>query len=186
MKKLLGICGIIGAFFLSACKEEKFSLEGLDNRYLPLAIGNYWIMDDTDNIYIQTITETKVLDQKTYYAIKTKYDTSYIRNENDKIVEYYKGKTSVKFDLTANVNDTWKYRDYTATLTSKTDTITIGGQEIKNCYRFYYDIPASIDEEHAIWLAPGIGFIQEECYGECVGGKRKLKEMKIDGKVYNL
>ncbi|RYU94697.1 hypothetical protein [Emticicia agri] len=183
MKKLLGICGFIGAFFLSACKENKVSLEGLDNAYLPLQVGNYWKMDKTDS---RTVIETKVFDQKNYYAITTSYDTSYVRNENDKIVEYYKGKTSVRFDLTAEVNATWKYRDYTVTLTSKTETITIGGQKIKNCYRFYFDIPALADEEHAIWLAPGIGFIQYECLGMCVGGKDKLKEMKIDGKVYVL
>ncbi len=184
MKKSFCIFGIIGAFFLSACKDDKVSLEGLDNIYLPLTVGNYWKLD---RIETRTVNETKVFDQKTYYSIiTTGYDTSYVRNENDKIIEYYKGKTSVRFDLTAKVNDTWKYRDYTVTLTSKTDKITIGGQPIENCYRFYFDIPALADEEHAIWLAPGIGFIQYECLGNCVGGKSKLKEMKIDGKVYIL
>lgn len=181
MKKLFCICGFIGIFFLSACKENKVSLEGLDNFYLPLAVGNYWKIDKVNT---RTITETKVFDQKTYYAITSSYDTSYVRNEGDKIVEYYKGKTSVRFDLTADVNATWKYRDYVVKLTSKTDTITIGGEAIKNCYRFYFDIPAMADDEHAIWLAPGIGFIQQECYGECIGGKNKLKELKIEGKVY--
>jgi hypothetical protein len=181
MKKLLGICMIV-SLFLSACKENKISLDGLDNHYLPLEVGNYWKLDKIDT---RTVTETKVFDQKTYYVITTAYDTSYVRNEGDKIVEYYKGQTSIRFDLTAKVNDTWQYRNYTVKLTSKTETITIGGQAIKNCYRFYFDVPALADEEHAIWLAPGIGFIQYECLGFCVGGKSKLKEVKIDGKVYN-
>jgi hypothetical protein len=171
----------MGLLFLGACKDNKVSLEGLDNVYLPLAVGNYWKIDGADK---RTVTESRVFDQKTYYAIVTSYDTSYVRNENDKIVEYYKGKTSIRFDLTAQVNDTWKYRDYTVKLMSKTDVITIGGQPIENCYQFYYDIPAMADEEHVIWLAPGIGFIQSECLGECVGGKKKLKEAKLDGKVY--
>lgn len=181
MKKLFCICGIMGAFILGACKEDKVSLEGLDNVYLPLTVGNYWKIDLGGT---RTIAQTKVFDQKTYYAITTSYDTSYVRNENDKIIEYYKGKTSVRFDLTAKVNDVWQYRDYTVKLISKTDVITIGGQPIKNCYQFYLDIPAMADEEHAVWLAPGIGFIQQECYGECVGGKFKLKEAKLDGKVF--
>ena len=181
MKKLFGICMIV-SLFLSACKENKVSLEGLDNFYLPLAVGNYWKIDGKDT---RTVTETKVFDLKTYYAITTSYDTSYVRNEGGKIVEYYKGKTSVRFDLTADVNDTWQYGDYKVTLTSKTETITIGGQKIKNCYRFYFDVPYMADEEHAIWLAPSIGFIQQECLGYCAGGKNKLKEVKIDGKVFS-
>lgn len=186
MKKLFCIFGFIGALFLGACNENKVSPDGSDNIYLPLSVGNYWKIGNTDNTFnfTNTITATKVFDQKTYYAFSTSYDTTYVRNENDKIVEYYKGKTSIKFDLTADVNATWKYRDYVVRLTSKTDTITIGGQPIANCYRFYFDIPAAIDEEHAIWLAPGIGFIQQECYGECIGGKHKLKELKLEGKVY--
>ena len=182
MKKLFCIFGIIGVCFLSACKEDKVSLEGLDSVYLPLTVGNYWVID---KVSTKTITETKVIDQKTYYALTNSYDTSYVRNESNKIIEYYKGKTSVRFDLTADVNDTWQYRDYTVKLISKTETVSIGGQEIKNCYQFYFDIPAMADEEHAIWLAPGIGFIQYECLGECIGGKNKLKEVKHDGKVYS-
>ncbi|HEY1056415.1 MAG TPA: hypothetical protein VGE24_14815, partial [Emticicia sp.] len=109
MKKMFCICGLLGILFVSACKDNKISLEGLDSVYLPLTVGNYWKIDKVDT---RTITETKVFDQKTYYALTTTYDTSYIRNESDKIIEYYKGKTSVRFDLTAKVNDTWKYRDY--------------------------------------------------------------------------
>ncbi len=180
MKKLFGICMIV-CLFLSACKENKVSLEGLDNYYLPLEVGNYWKIDGVDT---RTVTETRVFDQKTYYAITSSYDTSYVRNEGDKIVEYYKGRTSTRFDLTANVNATWQYRDYMVRLTSKTEAITIGGNVIKNCYRFYFDVPAMADEEYAIWLAPGIGFIQQECLGNCIGGKKILNELKLDGKVY--
>jgi hypothetical protein len=167
---------------MSACKENKVSLGEFDNAYLPLNVGNYWKLGDSDT---RTVTETRVFDQKTYYAITTPYDTSYVRNEKGKIIEYYKGKNSVKFDLTAHVNTTWQYRDYKVTLTNKTDSIKIGGQTIKNCYRFYFDVPAVMDEEHAVWLAPGIGFIQYECLGFCLGGKMKLKEMGIDGKIYS-
>lgn len=180
MKKLCGFCMII-CLVMSACKADNVSLEGLSNSYLPLATGNYWKLENMDK---RTVTETRVFDQKTYYAITTPYDTSYVRNENDKIVEYDKGKISVRFDLTAGVNTTWQYRDYKVTLTSKTESIKIGRQNIKNCYRFYFDMPAMADEEYAIWLAPGIGFIQYECLGFCGGGKMKLKEMGIDTKIY--
>ncbi|MBA4851939.1 hypothetical protein [Emticicia sp. BO119] len=183
MKKLFGFCGIITCLVLNACKDKVVPLGELTNAYLPLAVGNYW---NLDTFGLREITETKVFDGKAYYAIMQSHDTSYVRNEGDKIIEYYQGKTSVIFDLNADVNDTWQYRDYTVKLTSKTETIKIGGQEIKNCYRFYFDIPPMADDEHAIWLASGIGFIQQECYGACIGGKNKLKEMKLDGKVYRL
>lgn len=183
MKKLFGVCGIITCLLLNACKDEVVRLNELTNEYLPLTVGNYW---NLDKFGLRKITETKVFDGKTYYAVTQSHDTSYVRNEGDKIIEYDQGKTSVLFDLTANVNDTWQYRKYTVTLSSKTETITIDGQVIKNCYQFYFDIPASADEEHTIWLAPGIGFIQQQCHGECIGGKWKLKEMKLDGKVYKL
>jgi hypothetical protein len=37
-----------------------------------------------------------------------------------------------------------------------------------------------VDEEHSIWLAPGIGFIQERC-GECLHQIRKLDKARIGG-----
>lgn len=183
MKKLFGVCGIIACLLLNACKEEVLPLDKLTNDYLPLAVGNYW---NIDKFGLRKINETKVFDGRTYYAITQSHDTSYARKEGDKIIEYDLGKTSVMFDLTADVNDTWQYRNYTVTLKSKTETISIGGQAIKNCYKFYFDIPAAADDERTIWLAPGIGFIQQQCHGECTGGKGLLKEMKLDGKVYKL
>jgi hypothetical protein len=35
-----------------------------------------------------------------------------------------------------------------------------------------------VDDEHSIWLAPGIGFIQEVC-GECQYPLRKLDKARI-------
>lgn len=183
MKKLFGICGIIACLLLNACKDEVIPLNELTNDYLPLAVGNYW---NLDKYGLRKITETKVFDDKTYYAITQSHDTAYVRNEGDKIIEYDGGKTSVMFDLTADANDTWQYRNYTVKLISKTEAITLGKQEFKNCYQFYFDIPAAADDERTIWLAPGIGFIQQQCHGECIGGEWKLKELKLNGKIYKL
>ena len=85
---------------------------------------------------------------------------------------------SIKFNFSANVNETWNYNSYDAKLVSKTDTIIINDKKIYNCFQFYYDVPIMVDEEYSIWLAPGIGFIQEQC-GECLHQIRKLDNAKI-------
>ncbi len=181
MKKWLGFFGIAGVLWLVACGKDTVLPEPQNGGYLPLQVGNYWKLDGLNT---RTITETKVFNNNTYFAITTSYDTMYVRKEADKIMAYYRGKTSVLFDLGAKVNDIWMYRDYNVKLISKTDSVKLGSETVKNCYQFFFDIPAMADEEHAIWLAPGIGFIQQACYGECVGGKKKLTEVKLDNKVY--
>jgi hypothetical protein len=144
--------------------------------YLPLDIGNYWQLDHSAK---NEIVGTKLIDNKSYYSVLYQDDTSYYRIENDKVIVIeYTENASVKFDLSADVNESWKYNSYTVKLLSTTDTISINNQKIINCYQFYYDIPGVVDEEHSIWLAPGIGIIQETC-GECLHPVRKLDKARI-------
>ena len=181
MKKLLIISGLLMSIVLTSCEKKSISLESLKNEYLPLEVGNYWNIGSSS---IKKITGTQEFDGKSYYALTTKYDTSYVRNDNNRIIQYYKNKEYVKYDLTAHVNDTWMFRDYVVKLVSKTDTVAVGGIKFTDCYRFYFDVPGMADEEHSVWLAPKVGFIQEECHGECIGGKRKLTEVSISGQVF--
>jgi hypothetical protein len=165
--------------YLLSCNKEDEKMT-LTNNYLPLKSGNYWQLDYTDR---EEIVGTKIINNKTYYLLQYQNDTSYYRIENDKIFVIENNQNeSVKFNLRANVNDTWNYNSYKVKLTSKTDIITINGHKIINCYQFFFDVPVMVDEEHSIWLAPGIGFIQEQC-GECLHQIRKLDEARIDGQI---
>ena len=150
-------------FILAACSFASISCDKnedipLAKDYLPLDAGNYWQLD---------------------YSSKTEVDTSYYRIEDNKIIVKEGGRDeAVKFNLSAKVNDRWNYNSSKVVLSSKTDTIRIGNALITNCYNFYFDIPEFIDDEHSIWLAPGIGFIQEMC-GECMHHVRKLDKARI-------
>lgn len=164
----------ISSFLISCDKDE--DIVKLTSDYLPLEVGNYWQLDYSEK---REVIGMKTINNKVYYSLKYYNDTSYYRMENDKVyVIGFEGVESVKFDFSAKVNDTWNYNSYTVKLTSKTDTITINNQKFLNCYQFYLDVPVMVDEEHSIWLAPGIGFIQEQC-GECLHQIRKLDKAKI-------
>ena len=170
----------ISIYLLSCDKEDKKVI--VTNDYLPLEIGNYWKLEYTDKTEVVGIKE---INDKSYYALIFRSDTSYYRIESDKIyvIEILDNESteSVKYDLTAEVNETWNFHVVTVTLISKTDSITINDTEITNCYQFYFDIPDMIDEEHSIWLAPGIGLIQEQCFGECLYLFNKLDKARIGG-----
>jgi hypothetical protein len=168
---------VIISSLLQSCKKESGKIILTDD-YLPLEVGNYWQLDYTDK---EEIIGTKIINNKTYFILVSLNDTTYLRKENDKIFAIENmADESIKFDLSANVHDTWKYDLYNVTLVSKTDSITINNYKIYNCYQFYFDVPIMVDEEHSIWLAPGIGFIQESC-GECLHQIRKLDKARIGG-----
>jgi hypothetical protein len=168
---------VSAAVCLQSCsKDEKTTAPSAD--YLPLSIGNYWQMDYSEK---KEVLNTRVIDNKTYYALRYLDDTTYYRVENNKIYAIeHTDKESLKFDLTAKVNGTWKYNAWTVKLVSKTDTLVINDKKIPDCYQFFFDYPEMVDDEHSIWLAPGIGFIKEQC-GECLYPVRKLDKAKING-----
>lgn len=162
---------------LQSCEkdEQRVSLSG---DYLPLGIGNYWQLDYSQK---KEVVSKTTIHNKEYYAIRYLDDTSYYRIENGRIYAIeYADTESLKFNVSARVNDTWKYHSQTVKLISKTDTLVINQKEIANCYHFSFDNPVWIDDEHGIWLAPGIGFIQEQC-GECQHPFRKLDKARISG-----
>lgn len=162
---------------LQSCEKDEKAIT-LSSDYLPLEIGNYWQLDHSEK---KEVVSKTILDGKDYYLLRYLNDTSYYRVENNKVyVIEHTDKESLKFNLSARVNATWNYHSQTVKLVSKTDTIVINNKKIANCYHFYFDNPIWVDDEHSIWLAPGIGFIQEQC-GECPYPFRKLDKAKISG-----
>lgn len=168
---------VISLIFIVSCEKEDNNIT-LTNIYLPLEVDNYWQLD---YLAKREIVGTKKIGNKNYYLIQYENDTAYYRIENDKVyVIEYEDSESVKFNLSANVNDTWNYNSYKVKLISKTDTIIVNNTKFVNCLQFYYDVPGMVDEEHSIWLAPNIGFVQEQC-GECLHQIKKLDKVKING-----
>lgn len=171
---LLITLSVITIFFQS-CKKEPAKIILTDD-YMPLEVGNFW---QFDNSVKEEIIGTKIINNKTYFILAYQNDTAYYRSENNKIYVIENNMSeSLKFDLTARVNDTWKYNSYNVTLSSRSDSVTINSHKIYNCLRFYFDIPVYVDDEYSIWLAPGIGFIQQVC-GECIYPLRQLNAAKI-------
>jgi hypothetical protein len=147
--------------FATSCKKEESANIPMSGDYLPMQVQNYWEIEHTEKIVIASI---KVIDNKTYFEFIQASDSSYYRSENNKI--YCRKLTepeSVKFDLSANVDESWKYQSWNVKMVSKTDTLLVNHTKVPNCYHFFFDIPMMVDEEHSIWLAPGIGFIKMDC-----------------------
>jgi len=165
MKNPLKIIVYASSFLLAAaCAKDESAYVPMSGDYLPMQAGNYWKIENTPKI---AITGTKVIDDKTYFEFIQTTDTTYYRNENGKIyARHLNDGETVKFDLTANVNDTWTYSsgaDWIVKMVNKTDTLLINHTKVPNCYHFYFDIPGAADEEHSIWLAPGLGFVKLDC-----------------------
>lgn len=152
---------VVTILLASSCaKEESISIP-MSGDYLPMQVQNYWEIEHTDKI---SIINTKVIDSKTYFEFLQGADTTYYRSENNKIyARKSTGTEAVKFDLTASTNGRWNFHDWNVTLVSKNDTLLINHTKIPNCYHFFFDVPMMADEEHSIWLAPGIGFIKIDC-----------------------
>lgn len=168
--------------FLSvSCKKDDKTSSSDAGEYLPLQMYNYWEIEHTGRI---STVGTKLIDNKTYFVFVQESDTSYYRNENNKIfVRRSTGSESIKFDLTAEANKSWEFIDggtiWSVSRISKTDTLTINNTKIPNCYQFVFDIPMTVDAAYSIWLAPGIGFIRTGC-GFCPYPKRDLLKANIN------
>ena len=175
------VTAALALLLFASCKKEVTNKVPVNGDYLPMQVGNYWEIQD----FIKyNITGTKIIDNKTYYIFVQESDTSYYRNYDNKIyVRRSNTVESVKFDLTANTGSKWEFIDrgtaWNVTMSSKTDTITINNTKIPNCYNFFFDIPMGADDEHSIWLAPGIGFINMTC-GFCAYPSLKLRKASIN------
>ncbi len=152
--------------------------------YLPLETGNYWTFS---NSFKREITGTEKVHGKEYFVMVSSGDTSFLRTTKNKVLVLKPGQSSkeeaMMFDIHARVKDKWKFNEWEITLQNDTASVFIGDSVIRNCKQYYFDIPATADEEYNLWLAPGVGFIQTRCLGECVGTYNKITAAKIGGVI---
>jgi hypothetical protein len=176
MKKLLVISLVIMA--LISCEKDDNQRINVDEDYFPLQIGNQWNFEFAGKDSIVDLTE---IDGIEYYKFVNDYGTvSYYRKQDSRI--YVKSQSSdskeeMKFDLAANVNETWTYGIGYATLVSRNATINIGDTQIDSCLQFNFHNKDLIDYGSTIWLAPEIGLIQKTCQ-ECFGSSFETLRLK--------
>ena len=193
MNKLFhAICLILvsSLFMLTSCEKDKSDLDSkidlLDsNDYFPLHTGDYW---ELDFIPKRTIDKEIEIDGIDYFQQNSEYGTIFYRKTSDGKI-YQKTETGneiLKFDLNAEIGKAWTYKFdgsdfiWNATLTSKNETIELDNHTFFNCYRFYFDVPQLADEEHIIWLAPGVGIVEEASFGG-TADRKKLNKAGING-----
>ena len=182
---------MIGILILASCKKDDDY--DLSKDYLPLQVGNYWEFQE----WTDSIDNIVKMDGNDYYRVlyrrynaNSYSDTVYYRKTSNGKV-YMRSKfypeDILRFDLNAQIGQTWEYintwnldRPWKVTLQSKIDKIQLGNDQIKYCYRYYFDIPISIDDESCRWLAPGIGFVLES-NAQWTSGAYRLTKVRING-----
>ena len=132
------------------------------------------------------------LDGKDYFRIVSSgylsfSDTSYYRKDPYwKVYKKQRGSNEVLlFDFGVPVSYKWVMQvvennlKFWAIVVSKTDTVQSHQYTFENCYRYYYNVIESADEEFGWDLAPGVGFVKSSnaWLPDC-----RLTRAKIDGK----
>jgi hypothetical protein len=168
-----------------SCQKDNLTKIEVSSDYFPLKVGNYWNYE-LDGKYL--VKDSQLLDGKEYFEIINDYGTSsfYVNRDNKIYVRdlSINSKEEMKFDLTAQTNDTWTYGPGSVTLANRNATISIGNLQVDSCLQFDFYNKKLIDYGSTIWLAPGIGLIQRSCQ-ECFGSATeiiKLNKVNINGK----
>jgi len=181
MKNLFAL-GVMILVFLSCEKDNSTKVE-LSSDYFPLKVGNYW---NFEHVGKYMVSETQMVNGVEYFKIATDYSTTMLyRNHDNKIFTKESSLDNsevMKFDLTAEVNDTWTYGNGNVTLVNRNATVTIGEMQIDSCLKFNFRNENLIDYGYSIWLAPRIGLIQQTCQ-ECFGSSfvtMKLVKVNIN------
>ncbi|MCK9304910.1 MAG: hypothetical protein PHP30_05305 [Bacteroidales bacterium] len=184
MKKLLMISLIIAALF--SCEKKDNQRINLQEDYFPLQIGNQWNFELAGKDSIIGITKVNGID---YYEFVNDYGTtSYYRKQNNRVyVKFFSkdSKEEMKFDLAANIGQTWPFSAGYVTLVSRNAKIIIGHKQIDGCLQFNFHNKDLMDYGHSIWLAPGTGIIQktsQECFGSAFT-TMKLKTAMINDQL---
>ncbi len=179
MKNLLAVSVMILVFL--SCEKDNSTKVELSGDYFPLKVGNYWNFELAGKYLV---SETQMVNGVKYFRIITDSGTAMLyRNHDNKIFTKESSLDNsevMKFDLTAKVNDTWTYGNGNVTLINRNATVTIGEMQIDSCLQFNFHNENLIDYGYSIWLAPGIGLIQQTCQ-ECFGSSfETMKLVKVN------
>jgi hypothetical protein len=202
MKKTLLI--VLAAISFCGCENDNDpQTTEHDPSYFPLKVGNYWeyvpVLQHPDLLSINvSIPSTATIGDYEYYLMVTKHnhtgftsvvDSSYYRVDSRGYVferTTHSLEETNRFRLAAADGETWTIytpylQDYIAT-TTNISALNLNEVEIANCKSFSFDLPPTIDDEHTLVLAPGLGIVKQLFAG---GFDSTLREARIDGIKYN-
>ncbi len=167
---------LIALCIFYSCKKDSAVNQIQD--YFPLQVGNYWEYKAFNgNTFKYQTDSIKNLDGKDYFRmlrsgflIQSGSDTVYYRKDPYWIV-YERRRTTqeiLKVNFGVPVGAKWDngidiYSGHTwwVTLSSNTDTVKCTNFTFENCYRYYYDVRETADDEYWWFLAPGVGIVKE-------------------------
>jgi hypothetical protein len=186
-------------FVLFTALSTNLRAQGLDTTdYVPLRVGNTYTYyqslpcpPDTVRQRIgpwttHRIVDTTIIDGKKYFMSEGSSDMVRIDSMNNLIVRR-SGVEQVYYRLNAGVGESWSYTRtagdqeyvYNVTMQSRTDTVRVHAGTFTRCLRIYFDIPASIDDEYTVWLAPNVGTVFQ-----CSWEPLELYEATLNGIHY--
>ncbi len=191
------------AIIFCGCENDKDpqAIE-LDPSYFPLEVGNSWeYVPDLQHPNLHSINvhipSTATIGEYEYYLMVTSYvntsvtqvmDSSYYRVDSTGYVFERTAHGLVeanRFRLAAANGETWTIHtpplmDFVVT-SSDVSPLYLNVIAIKNCKSYYFDFPPTIDDEHTLILAPGLGIVKKLFDG---GFNSTLKKATIGGREY--
>jgi hypothetical protein len=184
-------------FSLFSCEdnETKFELNG--SRYFPLHVGNTWklVPDNPSGAEITiVVTEEALIHGKRYYKIhqvdrpatpdppSAKY--RYFRiDDNDFVYVLSDSAGNVETNtLRLGAPDKYKWKMSSTEVTVIKSNENINGHSIDECKTYFYNNLSASDDEYAITLAPGIGYLRID---GSFGRASRLSSALINGVEYN-
>lgn len=195
---------ILTAIIFCGCKNDNDpQATEPDLSYFPLEVGNSWeYVPLLQNEYFLSVTvqipSTATIGDHEYSLMVTKYnyagvasviDSSYYRIDSRGYVferTTHGIEEANRFRLAAANGETWEIRTppFKNFVANATDigTLNLNDIEIENCKSYYFDFPPTIDDEHTLVLAPGLGIVKQLSSG---GYDSILKKAIINGTEYN-
>lgn len=171
-------------YSLISCEKNEITKT---SEYFPLHVGDKWYYNNGETWEIIGIKDTL---GKRYFEMSNGKSHEYYRVENGYVYSLGLDFTEyIRFNLNLDAGESWQYTEnmfyqiqWDGMLYNKNDSMYVNGNLVTECYRFCYDIPEMIDDEHCVWLAPGIGIVRKTC-GECLQQITDLEWAKIDGEM---
>ncbi len=166
---------------LSGCNEDGETPVDLESSFLPMQIGNYWKIDESN---WTEITDTLTIEGNLYYKFFSLIGgdalrTEYLRiDENEQLVQalpdtpgfqYKHARFNIPVGDTFFTLDNQTINDYKVTLIESTDSTRV--------FEFELVYHPNFTSRHTVAYVKGLGKIW--------GTENPYKEVKINGEVYN-
>ena len=170
---------IITITFLTSCGI--FDSNDNAEDYFPLHVGNKWYYSHDNSQSLDEAEKWEIIGEKSfnnnkYFLLEKTYlsaqkDTSYLRKDNNKLIELFIDKSKNHYylestfaDFSIIMNKSFNY--YSETFNDKDYYFTVSLKKVKNNrITLLYDVPQFADEEHSITFEVGKGITEIYNFG---------------------